>query len=148
MTQLTTIKMDNGQIQRLVNPFTKLGSVKFPAGTVFVDKDMVKTGEQVMKEGITIKLFFAFTGGMHRVFNPSHFTVKAGVTGNLYRHENMFAFERKVVFVGNPRIHFSNKFGGWKIVTVTEELIRHNGLEPEYEVVGEFKDGEFTSFLK
>lgn len=142
MTQLTNIKMGNGQIQRLVNPFGKSDSVKLPAGTVYLDEDKLRDGEQVMAEEAVAKLFFAFGGGVNRVFYPAEFEVGSGVTGNLYHHEN------EVVCVRNPRINFSSTHGGWKIVTVTEEIIRHNGFVPKYEIVGEFKDGKFTSFMK
>lgn len=140
MEQLTTIQMENGQVQRLVNPFITSDSVSFPVGTAYLDKDTIS--EQTMTQEASSGLFFAFTGAVYPVSDPEEFFVKVGVTGNIYRNEN------EIIFVGNPRINFSAKRGGWKIVTVTEEIVRHNGFVPEYEVVGEFKDGQFTSFVK
>lgn len=167
MSTLTTINMENGLVKRLVNPFMESDSLKLDAGTLYTPCSspsnltvwhlMVTTGNLAIvspKDGevtVGVETVAVVTNKEHEA------DIDFSFGGNVFLLNEdddedegvIYSSETESLYVGNSWIDFLFKNDNNPNRTgVTEELIRHNGLEPEYEAVGEFKDGKFTSFLK
>lgn len=173
MAQVTTIEMENGLVKRLVNPFmsntppiphatipafkiptrvAKIPLIRIPAGTLYFANNTGDTMAHFAGKEMKISHFLSFKSSVSLVsprFEPEisfspRFKLKVSFDGKFYRNDS------EAIFVSNPYINFAVRAKSkWRhnYMYVTEELIRYNGLVPQYEIIGEFKNGEFIYLI-
>lgn len=110
----------------MANPFTVATRVSFPVGTVFTTENPDAEGYKCMERVQHAIIQYALDG-----------TIDSSVKATPYRlGATFYKNQLQTVFVEEPSVKYTGDGDYWEDVTLTEEIIRFNGLEPEYEFIG------------
>lgn len=114
------------EVKFLVNPFKDGDEVIVPKGSKFTSMDFTINGvmSSLRKQSITVDHC------SNGYVDPHYLKEEAPQTGEVIYHSRVST----VVYPGN--IVYSGAGGYWKIVQLSEELIKANGMNPEYEICG------------
>ena len=109
----STTKANSNMRQVLVNPFKAGDVVNIPAGSSFTSAAPTLKGRQKVKRGHKITVIGSI---------PAHVQPRNSETGSK-------------VLIRPSRIRAKGSGNYWKDITLTEKILRFNGLNPTYETV-------------
>lgn len=135
MPQANIIKVDsNTEIRKLVNPFSKGDVVKIPVSTPYKTTQPNHSGVKVFKRNQSVNVFFDNEGMVDVYFKIGKPCADSAT---------IYSTEFQNILVGVPSITYAGTGGYWKDIELTEDILRFNGVEPEYKVVGQVKEGGY-----
>lgn len=124
------------EVKMFVNPFVRGDKMELPKGTEFVSMHPDHDGLQSTKRKQSITINHIGDG-----FVDPYYTGKTPLVGEVIESE------RVSTRIYPADVTYAGAGGYWKIVHLTEELLRANGRVPEYKVIG-YVDKASGSFRK